>query len=164
MWFCIKKILSAKKLRFCCYYALTFNPTKSAVYAGYSDPTKSSVTLLSDKNVRQEIQDILNNLKFSPDSTAYLGYKKLAFGDISDAIKLICCDDYTQLNIDNLNLFNVAEIKKPKDNCIEIKFFDRLKALEKLQEIDNKENSASSSFYEALNKNAISNNEDNLYD
>lgn len=92
---------------------------------------------------------------------AYMGYQKLAFGGVSDAIKLILCDDFKTLNIDELDLFNISEIKKPKDNFIEIKFFDRLKALEKLQEIDSAENNISSSFYEALNKNA-SDNEDYL--
>lgn len=33
--------------------------------------------------------------------------------------------------LDDLDLFNVAEIRRPKDGMIEIKFYDRLRALEK---------------------------------
>ena len=34
----------------------------------------------------------------------------------------------------NMDLFLVSEIKKPRDGNMEIKFFDRLKALEKLEQ------------------------------
>ena len=50
-----------------------------------------------------------------------------------------------------MNLFNIAEIKKPRDGALEIKFFDRLRALEKLEQIDTQENSGKNiQFYAAL--------------
>ena len=48
------------------------------------------------------------------------------------------------------DLFNVAEIKRPKDGAMEIKFFDRIKALEKLEDIDENDRSNVSDFYKAL--------------
>ena len=55
----------------------------------------------------------------------------------------------------SLDLFNVSEIKRPKGGGMEIKFFDRLKAIDKLRELaveqDNKEKT---SFFDALEKSA----------
>jgi len=78
-----------------------------------------------------------------------LGYEKLAFGSTADAFRLLMSQDIENMNVDEMNLFNVAEIKKPKDGAMEIKFFDRIKALEHLGEIPESEDKAAS-FYEAL--------------
>ena len=51
----------------------------------------------------------------------------------ADALRLLF-DDVPPDALDRLDLFNVSEIKKPKDGALEIKFFDRLKALEHLQQ------------------------------
>lgn len=63
---------------------------------------------------------------------ASLGYQRLAFGNISDAVSLLFSERPTAEQLRNMDLFMVSEIKKPKDGMLEIKFFDRLKALEKL--------------------------------
>jgi hypothetical protein len=47
----------------------------------------------------------------------------------------------------------VSEIKKPKEGALEIKFFDRFKALEKLAEETN-DDKKSLPFYEALENGA----------
>ena len=41
--------------------------------------------------------------------------------------------------LEHMDLFLVSEIKRPKDGSMEIKFFDRLKALEKLTDDSEKE-------------------------
>ncbi len=52
-----------------------------------------------------------------------------------------------------LDLFNISEIKRVKGGGMEIKFFDRLKALEKLgQVISTTDKSQTQSFYDALEK------------
>ena len=72
-------------------------------------------------------------------------------------MKLLLSDDIQNVDIDSLDLFNVAEIKKQKGGGIEIKFFDRIKALEKLGEISvTGEQESGQSFYEALEKSASS--------
>ena len=54
------------------------------------------------------------------------GYDKLAFGGVADAVRLMFCDNPDQLEIRGMDLFNVAEIKRPKGGGMEIKFFDRM--------------------------------------
>lgn len=57
--------------------------------------------------------------------------------------------------LNKMDLFNVSEIKRQKGGTIEIKFFDRLKALEKLSEIGGAEDSqVSTSLYSAIEKSA----------
>lgn len=65
---------------------------------------------------------------------AVQGYRRLSFGSPADAVKLLKdWENLTREDIEKLDLFNVSEIKLPKSGGIEIKFFDRLKALEKLE-------------------------------
>ena len=89
--------------------------------------------------------------RFSCRKRVALGYERLAFGSTSDAFKMLTAVDMSEIDPEQLDLFNVSEIKKPKDGALEIKFFDRLKALEYLSDIPDDEKS-SGSFYEALNR------------
>ncbi len=84
------------------------------------------------------------------------GYRRLAFGDVQSAIKLLFESDEAVLtSLDSYDLFNVSEVKKAKGGVMEIKFFDRLKALEKLNELALAgEQKAAGSFLEALEKSA----------
>lgn len=56
------------------------------------------------------------------------------------------------LNLSKMDLFCVAEIRKPKDGAMEIKFVDRLKALEKLEHFESGENCGM--VFETLEKTA----------
>lgn len=84
------------------------------------------------------------------------GLRRLAFGDIQDAVTLLFESDENILSIlPKLDLFCVSEIKKQKGGGMEIKFFDRIKALEKLREVIGFDDGQSAvSFYEALEKSA----------
>lgn len=85
------------------------------------------------------------------------GLGRLAFGEIQDAVTLLFENEENILNVlPELDLFNVSEIKRAKGGGMEIKFFDRLKALEKLREIadDRSSKSAENSFYNALERSA----------
>lgn len=86
------------------------------------------------------------------------GLSRLAFGDIQDSVKLLFESEENILaSLPTLDLFNISEIKRQKGGGMEIKFFDRIKALEKLREIigaDEKHTAVS--FYEALEKSADS--------
>ena len=54
-----------------------------------------------------------------------------------------------------MDLFNISEIKKKKNGEVEIKFFDRLKALEKLTELSTgTDYGSASSLYAAIEKGA----------
>ncbi len=91
--------------------------------------------------------------RFSCRKRAMLGYERLAFGSTADAFRLLMSSGDDVPDVGALDLFNVAEIKRPKDGAMEIKFFDRLKALEQLGDIP-ESGDAASSFYEALTKSA----------
>lgn len=84
------------------------------------------------------------------------GYRHLAFGDIQSAVRLLFESEENVLeSLDSYDLFNVSEVKKAKGGGMEIKFFDRLKALEKLGELAAySESKASGSIFEALEKSA----------
>ena len=70
------------------------------------------------------------------------GLRKLAFGDITDAVGLLFEDEEEILRkLPKLDLFNVSEIKRPKGGGMEIKFFEQ-------------ECKKPTSFYEALEKSA----------
>ena len=78
------------------------------------------------------------------------GLERLAFGNVTDAIKLLFCDELNTRILNKLDLFNISEIKRPKGGGIEIKFYARLKELQCLQELYNGQSSDTSGFYRAL--------------
>ena len=84
------------------------------------------------------------------------GYEKLAFGSIEDAVRLLFCEEAGSELLSQLDLFNIAEIKRPKGGGMEIKFFDRLKAMEYLNELGRMEQAGQSPFYQALEEGARS--------
>ena len=87
------------------------------------------------------------------------GLKRLAFGDITDAVTLLFADDdISNEKIKSLDLFCISEIKKARAGAMEIKFFDRQKALEKLFELSSKESNETMRFYAALEESAKSAN------
>ena len=63
------------------------------------------------------------------------GYEKLAFGGIADAVRLLFTEEPDLAALGKMDLYNIAEIKRPKGGGMEIKFFDRLKALQCLEEM-----------------------------
>lgn len=83
------------------------------------------------------------------------GLTELAFGSCCDAVKLLfMSEEEIMQKLPRLKLINVSEIKRPKGGGMEIKFFDRIKAFEKLMENDEEKQENGLSFYEALEKSA----------
>lgn len=80
------------------------------------------------------------------------GLRHLAFGEIQDAVSLLFeSEESIAQKLPKLDLFNISEIKRVKGGGMEIKFFDRLKALDKLsQVIGTADKAQTKSFYEAL--------------
>lgn len=156
-----EKKLTKKEDEFCLWYIRLRNPREAALRAGYAlMPEYAALHLLSKEKIREKIsrleKEILTNDKLVP-----TGLERLAFGSSSDAVKLILtAGTDNSPDIDSLDLFNVSEIKYTCGKGMEIKFFDRLKALEKLSEISGStaEDSAVS-FYEAIERSAKSRSE-----
>ena len=67
------------------------------------------------------------------------------------------------LGTEKLDLFNVSEIKRPKGGGLEIKFFDRLKALEHLEQLcTGGDEDSALPFYKALENSAAKVRNDKL--
>ncbi len=63
------------------------------------------------------------------------GYEKLAYGSVADAVRLLFTEAPDLAALERMDLFNISEIKRPKGGGMEIKFFDRIKALQCLEEL-----------------------------
>ncbi|MCQ2514509.1 MAG: terminase small subunit [Ruminococcus sp.] len=126
----------------------------SAKKAGYlKNFDQVGEKLLARKDISDEIQRISAQRKSAFACVAESGYRRLAFGSISDAVSLLYMDSPSKAQLENMDLFLVSEIKRPKDGAMEIKFFDRLKALEKLEN-DNSLSDNAKSLYDAISQSA----------
>ena len=124
------KELTRKEKLFCLYYAMDQDAPQAAARAGYASPREAAARLLQREDVRSVICDCTPPAVREDEILA--GYRKLAFGSGADALRLLF-GSVPPDELDQLDLFNVSEIKRPKDGALEIKFFDRLKALEHLE-------------------------------
>lgn len=151
----MNKKLTTKEKQFCFNYVNTGNVEESAIKAGYKNaPLLIGNKFFSKDEINLEIERLYDLKKKNFLYRACSGYERLAFGSISDAIRLIYLKDFDAKTIDKMDLFNISEIKKLKDGAIEIKFFDRIRALEKLQQMDFAEQKQSFSLYDAIGKGA----------
>ena len=117
-------------------------------------PEKSAIKLLRRQDIIQEISRI-DKQREATQKDISIGYQRLAFGCISDAVKLLFSDEISPEEIERMDLFNISEIKRKKGGDIEIKFFDRLKALEKLADIwSTTKEDEESSLFSAIEKGA----------
>lgn len=156
-----EKKLTKKELLFCRWYVRLRNMRESALRSGFTImPEHRALSLLSKKSIRQKIAELEKDN--SADSKLIsAGLQRLAFGSVTDAVKLILStSDNTSPDIDSLDLFNVSEIKFTSGKGMEIKFFDRLKALEKLSDLSCDDGSDGMlSFYQAIEKSACGDRE-----
>lgn len=149
--------LTKKERDFCYGFVQSGNAIKAAMDAGFGkDAVKSSDRLLSKTEVVKEIARICTVYEKYLKSFATIGYKRLAYGSVSDAVSLLFCDEVDCDKLKMMDLFCVSEIKKPKDGAMEIKFFDRIKALEKLEANATVGDNTLTAMYEAIAKGAES--------
>ena len=147
----MKKTLTEREKHFCFHYINTGNMREAAILAGFNkEPEKKAIELLSRKNVKEEIERLYSEKKKNLAYKAYIGYERLAFGSVADAIKLLYLEKPEKLNLEKMDLFNISEIKRPKDGAMEIKFFDRLRALEKLENSNEEEKPEINPIYYAM--------------
>ena len=111
----------------------TGNAEESARRAGYRKNCRlAGERLLCEERVLDEIERLITLRRRVLPKLASAGYYRMAFGGVSDALRLLYTEQPTEEELNEMDLFMISEIKKPKDGMLEIKFFDRLKALEKL--------------------------------
>ena len=139
---------------FCCYYAKLGNIFEAALKAGFSQQTAlaEGIRILSQSKYKKLVSK-LSGEKMQSKELISTGLERLAFGSSNDAAFLVFSEEnITPERIASLDLFNVSEIKKVKGGGVEVKFFDRQKAMEKIYDYasdDNAENAASN-LIEAL--------------
>ena len=153
----MKKELTEKEKLFCELFIKTGNGREACARSGYNFPEKTSAKLLKRKEILSYINK-LSKLKNKTSADVKAGYMRLAFGCISDAVSLLFLpeEEITKEKIEKLDLFNVSEIKKQKGGGLEIKFFDRLKALKELSELYEKDTEENGhSLYYAIEKSAL---------
>lgn len=150
----MKKATNREDL-FCRLYVALGNPAEAAVKAGYKIcPEIQGRKLLAKSYIRESVEKIRKEENISSYDVRN-GLRRIAFASSADAVKLLFSENAENADFDSLDLFNVAEIKRPKGGGLEIKFFDRIKALEKLGDISEiAVQDAGQSFYEALEKSA----------
>lgn len=140
--------------RFADYLLMLGNPEEAALRMGIS-PERAlceGMRLMETPGVRRRLRGVKK--RGTAKIEALAGLKRLAFGRINDALALL--SDDPPARTEKLDLFNVSEIKRVKGGGVEIRFFDRLEALEKLSEIESRADGANQadSFFSALKKSA----------
>lgn len=147
--------MTRKEDKFCCFYSSNGNVRLSAVMAGYSsNPEQTGQQLLTRGDIAGRVKEYRDTRANDLRLMALLGYERLAFGSIADCIQLLYMEAPTLQRLEAMDLFMISEIKKPKDGAMEIKFFDRIKALEKLSEAQEDTHEKSLPFYRALERSA----------
>ena len=148
------KGLTAKEKTFCNCFVSCGSADAAAYNAGFvRNPKRSGEELLCREDIADEIKRLGKCRTSSLSEIATVGYRRLAFGKISDAVSLLYMENPSREQLEHMDLFLISEIKRPKDGSMEIKFFDRLKALEKLTDDSEKEDRATP-FYDAIAKGA----------
>lgn len=122
---------------FCCWYVKLGNAEEAAVRAGYprENALEEGLRILRREKYRRLTEQMRGMFSCHIREQVMSGLERLAFGEISDAVQLVLleeCPSVVQLR--QMNLFNVSEIKRVKGGGVEVKLFDRQKALEKMME------------------------------
>lgn len=144
------KKLSKREKLFCCFYAGIGSAREAAAKAGYgSNAQQAGQLLLMREEIQQQVQSCTEQYKRDLHHMALKGYRRLAFGSVADGIRLLYMEKPTAEELEEMDLFNIAEIKR-KDNAVEIKFFDRHKAMEQLLLSQQNNQDRAVPFYQAL--------------
>lgn len=148
--------MTEKEKEFCRCYSATRNAREAAIMSGICVfPERKGRRLLLKNEIKKEIERIDEELAENKNE-ALAGYRRLAFGSICDAVRLVIAESTGEiLDIEKLDLFLVSDIKKVKGGGMEIKFFDRQKALERIEAIEKSSGTDTAiPFYTALQNSA----------
>lgn len=126
--------MKPREKEFCRLMTVTADPIKAAREAGYKNPERIWPELAAREEIVSEIRRRCENIRSVYEHTAVCGLYKLAYGGVSDALTLLYRDDLSEGDLRSLDLRNISEIKRT-DKGIEIKFCDRIKAVDKLREL-----------------------------
>ena len=148
--------MNEREFLFCKYYYMSQNPKEAAIKAGYSSSAaeKTAQQLLARQDINEYLEKIKTDLKKDQIlSLVITALKRLIFCRPNDVLILaLKSQDLSETQIENLDLFQISEIKKLKDGGFEFKFTDRIKAIECLISLVDKmdDDSGAENFFRAL--------------
>ena len=145
----IKNKLTAREREFCLSFMQSGDAQLSARRAGFRNPDSEGERLLSNEKICTELERLSELRGRLLTALSVIGYQRLAFGSAADAASLLFEENPSREALGKMDLFLVSEIRRPKDGAMEIKFFDRARALEKLASLS-MERESSSSLYDAI--------------
>ena len=122
---------------FCRLTAVYADVLRAAREAGYKKPEQALSKLITRGDIAAEIRRMSENSRSVYRDAAAGGLYRLACGAPGDAITLALCDSVPLSRLKELELSAVQEIKRT-DKGVEIKFCDRIKALDKLAELEDR--------------------------
>ncbi len=145
----IKNKLTAREREFCLSFMQSGDAQLSARRAGFRNPDSEGERLLCNEKICAELERLSELRGRLLSAMSVIGYQRLAFGSAADAASLLFEENPSRETLGKMDLFLVSEIRRPKDGAMEIKFFDRARALEKLASLS-MERESSSSLYDAI--------------
>lgn len=149
------KQLTEREKIFCTVYAATGDVDQASGAAGYRGKSSwRGERLLAREDIAQEVNRLSAKRHRLLARKAEQGYERLAFGGVADAVELLYLEKPQPGQLQKMDLFAVSEIRKLKDGAMEIKFFDRMQALEKLQHVCEEDQKQFSPLLSALQKGA----------
>lgn len=122
---------------FCRWYLALGNPAEAARKAGFPPETAEAdaLKLLQTPSCRSYLAQLAAQPPLPLQSLVIAGLSRLAFGSANDAAKLVFADELPSDSVlSKLDLFHVAELRRVKGGGVEVKLFDRQKAMERLLE------------------------------
>ena len=129
----IPNYLNARQKLFCHWFALT-RDAQGAADRCFRAPEKREEALrllqtpLAQDYLRQ-VEAALGGEGLT--ATAEEGYRRLAFGPVTDAVRLMFPTEDETPPLEEMDLYNISKISQAKGG-LEITFFDRLEALDRL--------------------------------
>jgi hypothetical protein len=142
--------LKHREEEFCRLVAVLGDPAAAARMAGYRDPQDRWPSLIAREDIAREIRRASRTVRGVYEDAARCSLYRVMFSDNTDALRLLYRETIPDEELAGLNLSGVAEIKRTKDKSVEIKFFDRLKALDKLSDADGEPGSTAGGLLEAM--------------
>lgn len=124
-------------VKFCCCYAKLGNIIEAAVMAGCekSNALQWGIGVLRKRKYSRLTAELRSMFASETRNQVMSGLERLAFGDARDAVSLVLSEEPPcEEKIMKMDLYNVSEIKRVKGGGVEVKLFDRQKALEKMMD------------------------------
>lgn len=141
-----RELDAAHRKAFCQAYLRTLDPARAAEEADVGD----GFALLHDRDIRARLERLRSDWNaqiLREDAVRRLA--ELAFGRANDAAALALAETGGKLDTAGLDLSAVSELKVT-DKGVEVKFIDRVRALEALCSLLGGDGSGAAEFFQAL--------------